>query len=290
MQDLWKMLSAEGIQKLCTRNLNQDPIENLFGNIRMQGVRNVNPTCFSFKNSLKTVVVNNFTSRNSPFKNCEDDESDGSLNSLKELLCTKSSSEKKFFHFEFSKDESFQIVEPSDKLCVQTTALVGGYLVRKMFKRIKVCRTCRKDLVSPSNLANSDEYKLIDFRAYTPRCLIRPHTRFIRFLNIMGQILKFFLPKMCSEKNLCFKLSVICRVYLLDYKNEFLCLKHDVMDTLVEVYVPFYIFAWTKHVNRVLEGEDSRISDDPIKQAALKRYKTYNSRKAAVEKIKKLDK
>ncbi|KAL6952139.1 hypothetical protein U1Q18_050565 [Sarracenia purpurea var. burkii] len=44
------------------------------------------------------------------------DESDGSLNSLKELLCTKSSSEKKFFHFEFSKDESFHPISYVFKL------------------------------------------------------------------------------------------------------------------------------------------------------------------------------
>ena len=74
MQDFWKKLHLVGFKKHCTRNFNQDPVENFFACIRMQGVRNVNPTCTSFKNSLKTLIVNNFSSKNSPMANCEHDD------------------------------------------------------------------------------------------------------------------------------------------------------------------------------------------------------------------------
>ena len=51
---LWKKLSREGVKFICTRNLNQDPLENFFGRIRSHGVRNINPNAASFINSFKS--------------------------------------------------------------------------------------------------------------------------------------------------------------------------------------------------------------------------------------------
>jgi hypothetical protein len=67
------------------RNLNQDPLENLFGGIRSHGVRNVNPTATAFQAALKTMVINNFVSVHSPGANCEDDGGIG-LTTLREYV------------------------------------------------------------------------------------------------------------------------------------------------------------------------------------------------------------
>lgn len=55
---LWKQLQKLDFHYLILRNLNQDPLENLFCNIRQHGVQNSNPTCHQFTVALKTVVLN----------------------------------------------------------------------------------------------------------------------------------------------------------------------------------------------------------------------------------------
>ncbi|KAJ8979109.1 hypothetical protein NQ317_014121 [Molorchus minor] len=70
---LWRNLKAKGLKFLSLRNLNQDPLENLFGQIRQHGICNTNPTCYQFVAALKTVVINNFGAPISRGNNCEED-------------------------------------------------------------------------------------------------------------------------------------------------------------------------------------------------------------------------
>jgi len=63
---------------LKTRNINQDPVENLFGMIRSYGRRYINPTCNQFHGSYKTLLINNLTSKRSMDINCES-KNDGDL-------------------------------------------------------------------------------------------------------------------------------------------------------------------------------------------------------------------
>jgi len=72
---LWKQLENLGFEYLNLRNLNQDPLENLFCQIRQHGVSNSNPTCHQFIAALKTVVLNNLVLLVSKFANCEDENS-----------------------------------------------------------------------------------------------------------------------------------------------------------------------------------------------------------------------
>lgn len=52
---LWHQLKALSFKFLNMRNLIQDPIENLFYQIRQHGIANSNPTCHQFVAALKTV-------------------------------------------------------------------------------------------------------------------------------------------------------------------------------------------------------------------------------------------
>lgn len=57
------------------RFLNQDPLENFFGQIRQRGGRFVNPTCAAFGPFFKSLLVNNLSNKQSIGANCEDDKS-----------------------------------------------------------------------------------------------------------------------------------------------------------------------------------------------------------------------
>ena len=69
---LWDDLKAEGFKFILTRRLNQDPLENYFGKIRMGGGCNTDPPITVFGNIVRKLM---FTSLLEPpsGKNCEDD-------------------------------------------------------------------------------------------------------------------------------------------------------------------------------------------------------------------------
>lgn len=70
---LWKVLIKLGFEELDTRKLNQDSIENYFGRVRSQGVKNHRPAPLQFKQIAKSLLIVNLTSDHSPGANCEAD-------------------------------------------------------------------------------------------------------------------------------------------------------------------------------------------------------------------------
>lgn len=91
MQALWTVLNQRyNFDSLLTRNLNQDPIENFFGNIRSYGVRNVAPNCIAFEGAFKVLLLNNFSSPHSLQANCEQDQNQ-CLRTLEFYLTKKTS-------------------------------------------------------------------------------------------------------------------------------------------------------------------------------------------------------
>ncbi|KAG7297635.1 hypothetical protein JYU34_018347 [Plutella xylostella] len=58
---------------MLTRNLNQDPLENMFGNIRSYGARNVAPNSVAFERAHKALMLNNYSTPHSRGANCDED-------------------------------------------------------------------------------------------------------------------------------------------------------------------------------------------------------------------------
>ncbi|CAH2007863.1 unnamed protein product [Acanthoscelides obtectus] len=84
--DIFEMLEQGNVNHLKCRRLNQDPIENFFGQIRQQGLRDTNPTCSHFKNHFKTLLINNFSSRHSMSANCESENSKNYIVAVKKFI------------------------------------------------------------------------------------------------------------------------------------------------------------------------------------------------------------
>ena len=71
--DLWHKLQREHqISFLCTRQLNQDPLENFFGSIRQQGGNSDNPTPVQFRRAYQKLFHTNLLTVSST--NCERDD------------------------------------------------------------------------------------------------------------------------------------------------------------------------------------------------------------------------
>lgn len=72
VEELYTMLPSE-MKHLPGRSLNQDPLENFFGQIRQRGSRNTNPTPTMFQYHFKSLIINNLASVHSINANCEED-------------------------------------------------------------------------------------------------------------------------------------------------------------------------------------------------------------------------
>ncbi|PNF26771.1 hypothetical protein B7P43_G18200, partial [Cryptotermes secundus] len=63
-QHVWRTLKDLGFEYLHTQNLNQDPLENTFGAIRLNCGSNNNPTGGQFVDALKTSIINGLALQN----------------------------------------------------------------------------------------------------------------------------------------------------------------------------------------------------------------------------------
>jgi hypothetical protein len=68
---IWAEVKCKGLRHLKPRYLNQDALENLFGQIRGGCGSGDNPASFQFVGSLKTQILNGLTNSSLSGTNCE---------------------------------------------------------------------------------------------------------------------------------------------------------------------------------------------------------------------------
>lgn len=271
MKYLWNKVAGVGFKYLCTRNLNQDPVENFFGCIRSHGIRNINPTAHSFITSFKSLIVSNFRSVHSPAANCEEDVSEGALSSLRELLCSTTDVPAPLVVT--CPIDNFDFANIPTNNAVYTHAYIAGFLAKKIIKNLGKCSLCIKDLLTNQT---HEEHTLITARAYHANALLKPSTMYAHLFTQMIEIGHEVLPKICIDENV----KQLFRNTILKFvKPYFTCQAHNVFDTLVNNFVLFYIHCWIVNVNKILKGSDLRNVNDDIKNLAIIKYKKMKGRK-----------
>jgi len=73
---VWRILKSAGFDHLETRSLNQDPLENTFGVIRLHCGSNSNPTVGQFVDALKTGIINGLVYTSLCNADCEGDDTE----------------------------------------------------------------------------------------------------------------------------------------------------------------------------------------------------------------------
>lgn len=199
---IWSNLrSVDGFNFLCVRNFNQDPLENLFGMIRSIGVRNTQPTCASFKDAFKTILLNNYLSSHSPGANCEDDgsTSTGSLENLKRFVTEKKAPVINECYDTISTNNfeaaTFQFQAVSADL-LHLHAYISGYVAKKMLS--VDCVDCKNQLIGKG----CKNVKLIEAKEYRPDILSNPDTIFVRIFSNIVSVLDFFFTKVMFRKKI----------------------------------------------------------------------------------------
>lgn len=292
MRRLWQNLKLKKFRYLCTRGLNQDPLENLFGMIRSYGIRNVNPNCSQFREFFKTSILNNFTASHSPGSNCEEDRTEGSLQNLKNFITVKTKSP-----VNSAVDCVYEQMEPTEfafrEINLRTLnlhAYISGYIAKKLLHFVRKCKNCEVDLIATEEQCkqNVELYELIRKKEYTADILLLPNSNFIKIFSNSTDVLNFFLPRMCLEFGLLKSLKNKLSQYILP--EHFSCPEHSqaIFSEFSALMTKLYVFRWIKDVNLILNGKSSYSGIDPIKVQAQKYCDKFKSKNIAIAKTKKL--
>lgn len=275
---LWIQLEKRGYDYFKPRNFNQDPLENFFECIHAHGIRNVNPTPYSFIASFKTLLVNNYSSVHSPGANCEDD-NDSSLTSLKRFLLE----DVKIMEKDIIEDlPQLSVSSDMSSICSGNMKYVAGFVVRKILKTTK-CSSCKKSLAE--RIADPDI--VTEAKQYGKNALTMPGSAFHSAFVTCFLKLEIYLEKYCTNVNIKRQL-----VSVLNKQNFVLgCGKHNIQSNVIEIIVHFFILIWTKNVNKSLKGLDAyatKTSYNKIRLEACKKIEKGLRKKKKIEDMKKL--
>lgn len=282
---LWKKLSNVGFKYLCLRRINQDPLENFFGRIRSHGVRNINPTCYSFISSFKAIIINNFSSPHSPNANCEDDKDNDTLDSLRSLLTIDNIPDTDVVTEEDVVDSAItEFQEVDDLAVISTHAYIAGYIAKNIKKVIGKCTRCINQLQSTTS---SKEHIFINELEYKPNVLLKTKTQFRRMFSTMVLLYSTNMEKYVLGKNV--KKHMIC-LFKRKLYNPFLCQEHDLFTLYIEKFLLFFIFTYFKNVNLILRGqiEHNVKNNDVLKKMAWQRYLCLKNKNKKIRNVKQL--
>lgn len=279
---LWQKVQNVGFKFLCTRNFNQDPLENFFGALRSHGSRNVNPDCHSFRNSFKALIINNYVSAHSPVANCEADELLG-LSTLHNFFSTK-----EINTWEQSVEIPMETLELTACETSSKLTYIAGYIAKKVLKSIHVCKVCRADLVGHKDQLSEDEKSFIEARKYAPNALLYPNSMFNNLFHVCIRVLATILPKVCYIANLKLVLQYYLVTYT-DFSNTFNCNVHNMLTLFLNNICKFHVNIWCKNINRILKGKDKRKYKDHIKILASNKYFKMKNAALKIKKTKNLN-
>lgn len=242
---LWRNLNDKGLTFLCLRNLNQDPIENLFCQIRQHGISNTNPTCHQFVSALKTVVINNFSVPLTRGNNCENDYCK-SLGDIASFLIKKCS------EFDIVEDsdnfsnnfEDEEFINDAETQCEvednYASAYVAGYILKKI--SIPDCHLCQKNLFC-SDI--TEKHLFIQFKEFGNNSnLTYPSTEIINLVEQIHVQFYTFLDKHGHEQNIEARFKTSFSKFL---KSHEFCNLHNPEIQILDICSRLVVYKYLKN-------------------------------------------
>lgn len=276
-QEIWKLLNDNyGIHCMLTRNFNQDPVENFFGNIRSLGCRNVSPDCVSFKGAYKTLLLNNFTSIHSINANCEEDAND-CLKSYRFLINKKPSNGPIV--------QSVSLNLPADMLndrCdgnedgILQRNYVAGFVLTKILQNIvKGCTQCKESLCGDPNSKDNAYIRCKEYKK-NKTSLVYPSKDLAECFQEIQETAINVLKSHPHEHGI--KRNIIDLALIFINFDFISCPVHQarIINFLICLVIKVIVHSWCRSVNRILQGKLTYDGeDDFIKREAAVYYSKH---------------
>lgn len=224
-QKLWQTVHEKyDFNKLNTRYINQDPLENFFGQIRSHSARNINPIPRQFEESFFTLLVSNMKSVSVIGGNCEVYNDDSLLFSLEKHL------EANINVHNYDQDEVPELIIEDNVTEESITALLLNSreeIIKSVLKEINNCTDCENNLRNSDFPVYSKQIALIIIKLLKTRS----HRR-----NILRIVLEFF--ESCN-------INICC--------NE--CIQHNMCKIIIRVIAVKTIIWWCERKNAIINSD-----------------------------------
>ena len=162
VQSLWDHCKQVGCSVLCTRRLNQDALENLFGTIRQRGGQHDHPDPTQFRHSYKHAVLNGLMTAPGT-ANCEADGDSlvAALGVMTRSSACQISDSASASTSERQTDGGLTMLDAVTENCI---SYVAGYLNHKSHRG---CAVCQDALVKGNNVATMASETLTALKSHT---------------------------------------------------------------------------------------------------------------------------
>lgn len=282
VKSIWNIVSQKySLDCLFTRNLNQDPLENFFGNIRSYGARNVAPNILAFEGAYKALLINNFNSTHAVNANCEED-NNSCLQNFKTFIKEHDSvsdipneNDDNIIHF----NEEVLVNICNNNYVVDNDVgqrnYVCGWVLTKCLKKIKGCKTCKKTLVEIRD-TNANEYTRSKEYNKNKKWLTYPskelESYFAQIQNI-SVLFKKDVHKFKIKENIKMMADM-----LLQFPCDCPVHKSDLKIFFQNCSINVLIFSWCRSINRILAGKLTYDGVDEVKKAAQVYYNIHKTK------------
>lgn len=174
------------VSEIPMRRINQDPLENFFGQVRSQNGGNEKPNCTQFRSAFKKLSIN------SVLKTSLNTNSEGDFQSLMSCMTLKSSEPEivpvKTFE-DFVPDEEFlQRLKKYKEDPSSPNIFLSGFFAMKFLKKHD-CELCKNLLVSEQK-----HHSIIIKEKECGMEFVSPSTSFAEYLKTLFLCLKDYLP------------------------------------------------------------------------------------------------
>ncbi|KAJ8910063.1 hypothetical protein NQ315_013318 [Exocentrus adspersus] len=278
-----QLLTKKNFKYVLTGTFNQDALENFFSYIRSHGVRYTNPNISHFTSSFKSLIVCNFMASHSPRSNCQQDTATECLNNLRSFLTdTVVNDVAPDGNCNIPIDIPREISIPKRvKIARSTIVYMSGAIYRILLKSkiLKNCEICKSNLSIRHGAVMDDDF--IEARQYERGHLLKPGHYLNFLMNHSLSYLFYLIPRICTYKNISKILQNILQ-HNLNFKVVN-CPQHTLGEKLCEVITRCALYWWTKQINRIANGTDSKFARflatnpnkeylDPLKLQAYEKY------------------
>lgn len=276
-QHVWRTLKAAGFAYLETRRLNQDPLENTFGAIRLHCGSNNNPTVGQFVDALKTSIINGLAFRGLRGTNCEED-GVSLLDNLHSLLrgpdaSTPDPSTSHTGETHDNVDDSFLVakqVQQEVRAAVRagnmkmSVAYVSGFIAKKLLHVVN-CDACKACLTSQVMLSHN---AFIYFKEYsdTKQSLTYPSEKLVETVGTSVTLLEDMMADVAHLSSVEQHVTAAIESKVdFDWIRSAGCSLHyqELVDGIAVGVARIAIPWWCKRTNRLLS--------EAVRQRATKR-------------------
>lgn len=259
---LWEILQAKGYKYLFTRNLNQDCIENFFGQIRNCCGNSKNPTPIQFCRSFKKIFALGYLD-NVETANCIDDGTKALLNLTPEFVksCNNVCADPTYSPLRVFTNDYVNLKSPEGNALVYVT----GYLIKKCLTRHS-CDVCI-NFANDSDTLFKEELFFCKLKAYENEIPFGGLT--VPSRDIIDYILKLESIFVTQFNNLAFKEAIGTQLRK-DFSN--IVFKHPCNNFPFEYFLDLYtrvrIYYTLKFIN--IDIKTAKSNKNNIKLNILK--------------------